>query len=463
MISPQDPQYPEYVRLRDQLFDAKGFDRSSGKRFSKEEIDSQVLTSLNRKRRGNGASQPAKPAEPAPSTGYAVEMDPPTDDKADPPPRGDRKPSQNSKQVRPLDTFSAAEFEGVEPPPQRWLVKNRVPMRAVTLLAGDGATGKTTIVLQLSVCAAGKLSGWLNAVVEEHGPVLFYTAEEDRDEVHRRLRAITAHHKIKYPPGIHIHCATELNPQLAAVNRGRLGQLEPTEVYEALRLKLETLRPKLVVLESSADLFGGDEINRAQVRLFVTFLRKLARDFDCAVILLSHPSVRGMADDSGTSGNTAWHNSVRARMYFKAVEDSPGLRRLEIKKNNYGPGGEIVTVQWTKGVYVPEPQPGSLERQAAEQKIDDLFLTILRRFTRQHRTVSDKPSSSYAPTVFAGEPEAKNTPKAKDEFKKAMTRLLADDKIKVVSVGSPSRQRSIIVEVSEVASDPFQDQGRDDA
>jgi RecA-family ATPase len=205
-------------------------------------------------------------------------------------------------------------------------------MAAVTLFGGDGATGKTTIAMQLAVCVAGRLSGWLNGLVEEHGPVLFFTAEEDKGEVHRRLHAVANHHDIPYPSDLHCHCADELNPHLAVVGRnGR--QLEPAPVYESLRLRLEILQPKLLVLESSADLFGGDEINRAQVRLFVSFLRKLARDFDCAVILLSHPSVRGMADDSGTSGNTAWHNSVRARMYVKTLCEAEGANKIRLDED----------------------------------------------------------------------------------------------------------------------------------
>jgi hypothetical protein len=273
----------------------------------------------------------------------------------------------------PLETFSASEFQEVEPPPRRWLVRDRVPIAAVTLLAGDGATGKTTIAMQLGVCVAADLSGWLTGIVEEHGPVLFFTAEEDKAEVHRRLRAIVDHHSIPYPPDLYIYCADGLNPQLAAI-APRSRQLEPTAVYEALRLTLDQLRPKLLVLESSADLYGGDEINRMQVRLFVSYLRQLARDFDCAVILLSHPSVRGMADDSGTSGNTAWHNSVRARMYFKTLSETEGgshLRALEIKKNNYGPQGEIIKLHWQNGVFVPEPRPGSFEREAAYKKAEE--------------------------------------------------------------------------------------------
>jgi RecA-family ATPase len=464
MISPHDPRYEDYLRARAKFFDKQKRDRSSGQRRTEKEIDQEIFEYLDREKRGNGSAPNggAKTKSPGDDRSYAVHEDEGGANGSAGVGQGAKGPLQeNPEQVRPLGTFSAAEFEGVEPPNPRWLVKDRVPMRAVTLLAGDGATGKTTIVLQLSVCVAGRLSGWLNAVVEEYGPTLFFTAEEERDEVHRRLRAITAHHRIPYPPDLHICCATELDPQLAVISRKQLNRLEPTLVYEALRLRIEALRPKLVVLESSADLFGGDEINRAQVRRFIALLRKLARDFDCAVILLSHPSVRGMADDSGTSGNTAWHNTVRARMYFNRVEGSPDLRKLNVKKSNYGPEGETLTVQWIKGVYVPEPQPGSLERQAAEQKINERFLTILRRFTGQGRTVSDKASSTFAPTVFAGEPEAEGT--TKDEFRKSMTRLFASNAIRVDLVGPRSKPRSIIVEVPEAESDLFQGKGQGDA
>jgi hypothetical protein len=71
----------------------------------------------------------------------------------------------------------------------------------------------------------------------------------------------------------------------------------------------------------------------------------------------------------GTSGNTAWHNSVRARMYFEEVKDSPGLRKLVMKKNNYGPSGDIVTLMWKDGVYAPEPKLGSFERVRSHKRL----------------------------------------------------------------------------------------------
>src|SRR5690606_40940583 len=72
------------------------------------------------------------------------------------------------------------------------------------------------------------------------------------------------------------------------------------------------------VCSSDLDLFGGDEINRNQVRRFIGMLRALAIAFDTAVVLLSHPSVQGMQTGTGTSGSTAWNNSVRSRLYLRS-------------------------------------------------------------------------------------------------------------------------------------------------
>jgi hypothetical protein len=50
-----------------------------------------------------------------------------------------------------LPRFSAASLAGKIVPPRRWLVHEMVPDQAVTILAGDGATGKSTLALQLAV------------------------------------------------------------------------------------------------------------------------------------------------------------------------------------------------------------------------------------------------------------------------------------------------------------------------
>ena len=228
----------------------------------------------------------------------------------------------------------------------------------------------------------------------------------------------------------------------------RNGVIRPTPLFEQLRRDALQLRPKLIVLDTVADVFGGKENDRAQTRQFITLLRGLAIDADAAVVMAAHPSLTGIATDTGLSGNTAWHNSVRARMYFKpAPGEDTALRVLEVKKNNYGPVSEAMVLRWHNGVYVVEPGKGTFERLAAEAEIDQLFLKLLRRFTDQGRNVSDKKSPTHAPTLFAEEPDAKAAKANKKDLAEAMTRLFAANRLRVVTVGSASRTRSRIVEV----------------
>jgi len=183
----------------------------------------------------------------------------------------------------------------------------------------------------------------------------------------------------------------------------------------------------------------------------VTLLRRLSIDTDAATVLISHPSLTGIASGSGLSGTTAWHNSTRARIYLRTPDEDSDkdadLRVLEFKKNNYGTIGETIVLRWRNGLYLPEPRAGSLERLAAEAKVDGLFLDILRQLIKQGRNVSERKGTSYAPAIFEGEPEAKAAKVTRKPFTEAMARLFAADKIKIVTEGPPSRRRSRLVEV----------------
>jgi RecA-family ATPase len=137
---------------------------------------------------------------------------------------------------------------------------------------------------------------------------------------------------------------------------------------------------------------------------------------------------------------------VRARAYLTTVkidkdeEPDPNLRTLEFKKNNYGPIAKNIALRWERGVYVPVAGIGSLDRLAAEQRAERLFLTLLDRFNRQARNVSDKPAArNYAPTAFAKEAEAKKDGIRKVDLENAMRRLFEAEKIAIVPYGSPSR------------------------
>jgi RecA-family ATPase len=354
---------------------------------------------------------------------------------------------------------------------RQWLVRDRIPMFNVTSLAGEGSVGKSLLLLQLSAAVVlGR--DWLGTSPIT-GAVLYICAEEDDDELNRRLEDIAQHYSAGRQQlgdgGLRVLSFAGRDAILGQPDRD--GIIKPTALLERIKRAALALRPKLIVIDPVADAFAGKEIDRSQTRQFVTLMRGLAIDAASAVVMAAHPSLTGIASGSGLSGSTAWHNSVRARMYFQTVQNEDGeenpdptLRVLECKKNQYGPPSEQIFVRWERGVYVlRDPAQADLDLNDSGTVVEHLFLTLLRRFTEQDRNVSDKRSPTYAPTLFAEQPEAKRakpkvTPRA---FADAMERLFAAQRLKLVTDGPPSRRRTRIVEASDAPSNtpiptPFQ-------
>jgi RecA-family ATPase len=230
------------------------------------------------------------------------------------------------------------------------------------------------------------------------------------------------------------------------------GVVKPTPLFMRLLKAAKEIKPVLIGIDTSADVFAGNENDRSQVRQFVGLLRRMAMAADAYVLVNSHPSLTGINSGTGMSGSTGWHNSVRARAYLTTPKaerdeepDDPDARVLEFKKSNYGPISTSIALRWEHGVWVPASGAGALEQQLRDRKIDDLFLSLLDRFTREGRHVSDKHSSSYAPTRFVEEPEAAAAKATSRMLEAAMRRLFAAGKIQVVTEGPASRKRSHLV------------------
>ena len=100
--------------------------------------------------------------------------------------------------------FSArASLKARAAPEREWCVRNYIPHRNVTLLGGDGGVGKTTLMLQL--CAA-KATGtnWLGLETRP-GRTLFVSAEDDKDELNRRLLSIRLDLNKSWPDLADVH------------------------------------------------------------------------------------------------------------------------------------------------------------------------------------------------------------------------------------------------------------------
>ena len=339
-----------------------------------------------------------------------------------------------------LPVIDPRDWQGKTAPERQWFVENWIPHRTVTNLSGAGGSGKTEIVLQL-IAASSLRTQWFGYDVAE-GPCLYFGAEDEADELHRRLETIVSRAGCEFSDLAGVRLIPLAGSDAVLAEPDRIGNLKATAIFGRLEAQAKLLKPKLVVIDPSADVFGGDEINRAQVRKFVSMLRGLAIDHDCAVLLLSHPSQSGLLSGSGTSGSTAWNNSVRSRLYLEVVDKDPSARVLKVVKANYGPTGEKIALRWDDGVYGLDNGPDMAVEAIVGRKAETVFLELLQLYTEQGQNLSSTPGTTYAPAVLAKHPKARGY--SKQDLADAMQRLFDKKRIAVVTEGPASRRRSRI-------------------
>jgi RecA-family ATPase len=376
----------------------------------------------------------------------------------DPPPpeawpeSADAEPdNQAPAEAAPLVLVCPPAWRGMPLEPMRWLATNRIPAGDATILSGDGGGGKTTVALQLAVAVEQDLGEWLGTTCEA-GPVIFFSGEEPEHEMRRRLDRVARHRGLEPADieGLHFHFA---DPDGCLLGTARPnGPIASTRLFEALRSAALKIRPVLIVVDSIAATFGGNQNDRVHARSFVGMFRKLAREADCAVLLLDHPSLSGITNGTGRGGSMDWQNATRARLHLETVDgDEDGAERvLEVKKTNYGPNGEKVKLRWEDGCFVPLSSPPASVQAATFNAADRAYLACLDRLEEQGREVREHPGRNFAPAVFVDMPEAAGT--TTKALKAAQARLFSAGIIHVVTEGPISRQSRRIARKSVAAS-----------
>jgi RecA-family ATPase len=322
-----------------------------------------------------------------------------------------------------------------------------VPHPTVTLLYGDGAVGKSLLGLQLGAARAlGK--EWIG-LLPEPGRTIYFSAEDDEDEMHRRLDDIRRFYDATWAEigkGLRLRDNVGADAVLCGWHK---GVMTPSSVMSRLVGHIDNFDAQFVIIDTLADAYPGDENDRAQARQFIGMLKQAARTRRCSFLVLAHPSLSGLSTGRGTSGSTGWSNSVRSRLYFQIAKATDGsepdknLRTLGGMKSNYGvPGGKI-DLEWKNGLFVPVHGLGGIDKLAAEKKAEDVFTGLLKELSDQGRNVNASKGPTYAPAVFAKEDSAQGMKKG--DLEGAMGRLLKSKTIKIEQFGPPSHCRTKLV------------------
>src|SRR5262245_8140059 len=350
---------------------------------------------------------------------------------------------------KPFQWIDMSKWDSEPAPKREWAILDRVPLRQAGLFSGEGGTGKSIIELAKNVAHVAA-KDWLGSMPEP-GPAFYLGAEDEADEIHRRLEAIAKHYGVTFKDlidgGLRVRCLLGEDATLCTV--GKSGRVEVTELYRSLYEEAGDIKPKNISIDTLSRAFAGNEIDRVQVYAFAMHLQALAQVANGSVTVLSHPSLSGISSGSGLSGSTAWHGAFRFRQYLTSPKEDKGeqpdsdLRQLEFKKNQYGPKSESIVLRYQHGLFLPEGGMSSLDKVAREQKADEAFLHHLKRLSDQNQDLGPNPSArNYGPTVIAQ--AIKGIGIRKPDLEAAMQRLLDQKKVHLRVEGPASRLRKYL-------------------
>lgn len=211
-------------------------------------------------------------------------------------------------------------------PPRAWIMNRLLLQRYVTVLTAAGSGGKSTLILTVAAhLALGK--DFLGFKCVKPGKSIIYNAEDDMDEMARRLSAICEQYgfdieqvksKVCLIPGdvMELQLTTGTPPSLNVAHVQPLVQaLADPEVV-------------LFAIDPLVEVSSADENDNVQMKYIMSILRQIARKAEVAVLVAHHtkkPSGGSTGSAAGTAeaarGASSIINSARVALtLFSATE-----------------------------------------------------------------------------------------------------------------------------------------------
>jgi len=177
----------------------------------------------------------------------------------------------------PLPVLRAGQLEQ-EPQEQRWLIEGLWARSAIGLIGGAPKCCKTWFGLDMAVSVASATAALGHFPVVHSGPTLVYLAEDALPQVRSRIEALCRQRRLDIEHlDLHVITAPVLRLDLLA-DQERLAQT------------IQSLRPRLVLLDPLVRMHRLDENSAAEISGLLGYIRDLQRRFDVAIVLVHHAS-----------------------------------------------------------------------------------------------------------------------------------------------------------------------------
>lgn len=230
--------------------------------------------------------------------------------------------------IRPLSEYEEEDIE--------WLVPDYLPRGGIVILAGDGGTGKTSVIADLA------------AAVSQHqqtsvlGPV--------HSKRSRRVLLLNAEDPVRKVLKKRLRLAGVDENQVLCPDWKQLGDVDINEYRlgsEKLLRMIEFFRPELVVIDPFQS-FLPSSVNMAarnQIRQCLQPLVALGERIGCTFVVVCHTNKQAMASGRMRIADSAdiWDIARSVLMVGEADDDE--TRYISNEKNSYAPLQDTVLFQ----------------------------------------------------------------------------------------------------------------------
>lgn len=320
-----------------------------------------------------------------------------------------------------LSEANVRDFLLCAPSPRRYLLKDCLPAGKVGAIIAPGGTGKSQFVLQLAISVASGLplasGGW---EVGESGGVLALFAEDDKEEVGRRLYyTVKSIESNSGTPNIvdTLDGRLFVRSMVAEDNLMTAPHPKDTLIYRTpyadklIGTAQGIPNLKLIIIDPASRYNGGDENKAGDMTRFVEVLEYVSKATGAAVLVIHHANKASMQGSEQTQsaarGSSALSDGIRWQMNLstmtkdeaRACDIPEDQRRMYLTatmtKNNYAaPQPPVFLRRTDNGVLV--------EVDLAERARHKEGTTILRIVQKIAATEEQFSARSFA-DAFCGE------------------------------------------------------------
>lgn len=323
-----------------------------------------------------------------------------------------------------IDTARASRFAGKQLPQRKWLLHKFLPQGKVGSLVATGGTGKSNLLLQLAASVAGGTAFLGRFEVPEPGAVLILAAEDDEEEIHRRLENIVSRLSAAHPEdtklserirnNIYVRSMVAENNLITCTNP-KSREVEQTSYVQRLILTAQSIpNLRLTILDPASRFRGGDENAAQDATRFIEALERVREETGAAVLVAHHTnkwsSNNGEQTQHAARGSAAFSDGVRWQLNMQTLSQKEAtnlkilsnLRRnyvvAEIVKNNYGPPAEPILLRREDGGFLVavEPRTTLLEEE-------DALLSQVRQILSSEAAAGQRHSKNSFEKKFGGE------------------------------------------------------------